>query len=221
MKVIIGKLNTTALLNEAVVYLESLGYKRHAGGPQGDKTAIRLIGIGDEKRYMMGTYDRYVNYLHNNVSVYEGYSIKSLEEFKAIKSTPMQKVETIVKESYTESKTTRTSDLQPTEDIIVLKKSNVINAYNKVSPELKQFLVFICGDRNMFIQQTYKIGDKFKRGTKTYVIAKVNTNVVTLLDCDTFENFCNSKQVKDMNHISESELQTLLGTWYHLFELVK
>jgi hypothetical protein len=103
---------------------------------------------------------------------------------------------------------------------VSIEKSKLLNTYSKVSYELKAFLRLLFEDE-LFVEQTYKVGNKFSRRRETLVIAKVNANVVTMLDCNTFENFGTSKQVIDINAITESELKCLLGVWRHEFNLIK
>ena len=73
----------------------------------------------------------------------------------------------------------------------------------------------------MFVEKTYRIGNKFKRRNDTYVIARINSNIITLLDCETFENFGTSKQVADVENITETELKYLFGIYQSQFELIK
>lgn len=73
----------------------------------------------------------------------------------------------------------------------------------------------------LFVEKTYKVGDKFQKKSETYVLAKINMNVVTMMNLDTFTNFGNSIQVRDLENISDKELKQLLKIYYSEFKKVE
>lgn len=100
-----------------------------------------------------------------------------------------------------------------------LNKDKVIAAYNQTSPELQQFMRLLFGSE-LFVEKTYKVGDKFQKKSETYVLAKINMNVVTMMNLDTFTNFGNSIQVRDLESISDRELKQLLKVYYSEFKKI-
>jgi hypothetical protein len=236
MNYIIGKLNSEQEIQEAAQYLQSIGYipTKRAGRRVTD-SAIRLFEREGIKYYAFGNYEGYLRYKKTGIKPYNLCDVHTLSVFKLldtmaktvvtkpapikvdmlgspITTAPLDKIET--------NTVTRTVQL-PNADYIQLKKSDLVTAYNKVSPELKQLLVFMCGGKEMFVETFYKVGDKFERGSKQYVIIRINPNVISLMDCETFSPFSSSKQVINSNAITEAELHSLMGSWYNLFKLIK
>lgn len=197
-------------------------------------TGIRVFtNSKDNTCYSYGNYLGYVVYRRSGMKDYADAETISLKELLDILNPPtpkhisgglVPKAETIseinkkIVEAYPSSGGTLPSFIPDTE--LKLNKDKVIAAYNQVpSPELQQFMRLLFGSE-LFVEKTYKVGDKFQKKSETYVLAKINMNVVTMMNLDTFTNFGNSIQVRDLENISDRELKQLLKVYYSEFKKV-
>ena len=243
MNYILGKFTTDEELQQAENRLKELGFvSSKTNKNSGD--ALRLFNKDSGNTFTSGDYDNYLKYKKSGMSPYVECEVLSLEDFiKTLqkdskpslnerKLAHQKELEKREVNSFIENLNAKASNMNKgvaytfetkpfmPNDEVHIDKSKLLNTYSKVSHELKAFLRLLFGDE-LFVEPTYKVGDKFSRKGETLVIVKINQNVVTLVDCKTFENVRTSKQVADVNAITESELRCLLGVWRDEFNLIK
>lgn len=200
-------------------------------------TGIRVFTNSKGKTcYSCGTYLGYIVYRKSGMKDYvdaETISLEGLlqvlnptkeitskaivEPFYIPNTSPAFPLGTINLNLKNKEVTTEAEVIESTE--IKLNKDKVIAAYNQVNPELQQFMRLLFGSE-LFVEKTYKVGDKFQKKSETFVLAKINMNVVTMMNLDTFTNFGNSIQVRDLENISDRELKQLLKVYYSEFKKI-
>jgi hypothetical protein len=117
--------------------------------------------------------------------------------------------------------TQHTNDDSATKTIkIELNLDKIHYAYDHTSPELKGFMKMLLGSE-LFEDKYFKVGDSFCYAGKTYKIIQLAATVITMLDTETFVNFCKSHTVKNVNRITERELQLMLGIYYNQFKFLQ
>ena len=244
MNYILGKFTTEQELQQAENKLKELGFVSSKTNKKcGD--ALRVYNRDNVSTYTSGDYTNYLRYKKQGMASYVDCTVLTLEEFlepykpKDSKSSLNERKLALQKELAIKA----TIEAQHSQEVFPLiplpskssttpkwteveypyvhvDKSKLLNTYSRVSHELKSFLRLLFGDE-LFIEKTYKVGDKFSRRGETLVIAKLNHNVVSVIDCNTFENLSPSTQVITINAITESELKCLLGVWRDEFNLIK
>jgi len=205
---IIGKL-TQEQLKKVITTLGAKYYSSFRGKSLDKCNSIRTNDISE---YMTGDYDKYVFYCKHSTTGYKGSKIVTFEEFEELAGikhyftpTPIEKVREIFK-------TTPEADI-----IIPIYKNKLIQAYQYSGEELKKVFQTLFG-KDLFEAKTYKVGDKFIYSSDVFVLAKINTTVITMLNTGNYSNFTSSKSVLDINKITERELKDLLGIYYDQFK---
>lgn len=184
-------------------------------------TGIRVFtNSKDNTCYSYGNYLGYIVYRKSGMKDYvDAETIYLGELLNILKPTvePVLRATVAAKELYSTDIKAESIIISDTE--LKLNKDKVIAAYNQVNPELQQFMRLLFGSE-LFVEKTYKVGDKFQKKSETYVLAKINMNVVTMMNLDTFTNFGNSIQVRDLENISDRELKQLLKVYYSEFKKI-
>jgi hypothetical protein len=105
------------------------------------------------------------------------------------------------------------------EERIELSLDRIRAAYELAPVEFKIFMRNLFGS-GLFVEKEYKVGDSFTCGGRNYKLIQLAATVITMLDTESYVNFCKSQAVNNIKHITERELQQLLGIHYSQFKLV-
>jgi hypothetical protein len=92
-------------------------------------------------------------------------------------------------------------------ETVTLSKDFVLNAYDAACPEWKNKIQKELP--NLF--NTYKVGDKFKRGTNTYVLANVGYKTVAMINIESGNRWHDGIVVKNLCNIDEREFSRVVN----------
>jgi len=91
-------------------------------------------------------------------------------------------------------------------ETVTLSKDFVLNAYDAACPEWK---IKIQKEFDLF--NTYKVGDKFKKGTNTYVLANVGYTTVAMINIESGNRWSDGIEVKNVRNIDEREFSRVIS----------
>ena len=211
-KIIIGPL-TEPQFKHVTNHIKGLGYVLNLHGKL--KTFQDDIGIkiGDKMNYCLNFFDQYKHFAETSKSNYDDHKIYSYDEYNKLIHPPKLPQENVVA-----AKEVIEKIIGKTPKKIELTEENIRYTYEHTTLELKNFLKMLFG-KEMFEDKLFKIGDIFEYCNKEFRIIKTGQTVISMIDLQSFENFCKSQIVNNPYCITENELKNLLGIYYEQFKL--
>jgi hypothetical protein len=218
--IIVGELNATQF-QIVTKYLDKIGYIPRKGKIK-EYTKGIAIKTMKNNRYGLNYLKQYKYFIKKALTPYKNYKLLSFRDFSKEINKEIKSIENKI-----EIKEISTIPFIPKPEIntllinniVYLTKDKLIYAYEHTSEDNKNLLIFLFG-KDLFLDKEYSVGQYFEYINKKFVIAKIGMNIIQMLDTTNFENFGKSTIVRDIYHITEKELQALLGIYYGQFKFI-